>query len=558
MAKNESSKSKAEIYREERKERIAKANKKNAKSIAKRTAAASVTKKVLAIVLAVVIVAGIGWKLVDSFGLVEKATTAVKVGNEKVSSAEFAYYYAAQYNQMSYMANYYSQQGMNLGFDTTIAPDDPSNTTTDADGNTITWDKYFLDAAVDQAQFVEAYYGEAVKNGVTLSEDEQKEINETVEEYRTSAAENNFSINAYLKMNFGAGFNEKLFKEQLEKETIAQNYYNDQQSAFTAGITDDEIAKEYKENAKNYDYANVRYYSFGYTALTAKEGETEDELKARQTEANKETLAKAKEVYAKVTDVDSFVEAVKAYKNEGSDTPSDTDVTVTKNHITYSSAKTSLTEKGADWLFDAARKAGDKTLVEDDNGAYIIICVKPSYNSNSVSVRHCLVEFEAEDENNVTDAEKEAAYKKAKELYDGWLAGDKTEDSFKTLATENSADTGSTENGGLYENIRISDNYVASFIDWSFDDARKAGDSGIIETEYGYHIMYFVSDNTDDVDWKNTIRTEKGDAAFDEYHENLIAEDGDYKVTVNDSATQRVSKTFCKKIKRNLAYSSAS
>lgn len=558
MAKNESSKSKAEIYREERKERIAKANKKNAKSIAKRTAAADVTKKVLAIVLAVAIVAGIGWKLVDSFGLVEKATTAVKIGNEKVSSAEFAYYYAAQYQQMSYMANYYSQQGMNLGFDTTVAPDDPSNTTTDADGNTITWDKYFLDAAVDQAQFVEAYYGEAVKNGVTLSEDEQKEINETVEEYRSSAAENNFSINAYLKANFGAGFNEKLFKEQLEKETLAQNYYNDQQSAFTAGITDDEIAKEYKENAKNYDYANVRYYSFGYTDLTAKEGETEDELKARQTEANKETLAKAKEVYAKVTDVDSFVEAVKAYKNEGSDTPSDTDLTVTKNHITYSSAKTSLTEKGADWLFDAARKAGDKTFVEDDNGAYIIICVKPSYNSNSVSVRHCLVEFEAEDENNVTDEEKEAAYKKAKELYDSWLAGDKTEDSFKTLVTENSADTGSTENGGLYENIRISDNYVSSFIDWSFDDARKAGDSGIIETEYGYHIMYFVSDNTDDVDWKNTIRTEKGNAAFEEYHESLMAEDGDYKVTVNDSTAQRVSKAFCKKIKRNLAYSSAS
>ncbi len=558
MAKNESSKSKAEIYREERKERIAKANKKNAKSIAKRTAAADVTKKVLAIVLAVAIVAGIGWKLVDSFGLVEKATTAVKIGNEKVSSAEFAYYYAAQYQQMSYMANYYSQQGMNLGFDTTVAPDDPSNTTTDADGNTITWDKYFLDAAVDQAQFVEAYYGEAVKNGVTLSEDEQKEINETVEEYRSSAAENNFSINAYLKANFGAGFNEKLFKEQLEKETLAQNYYNDQQSAFTAGITDDEIAKEYKENAKNYDYANVRYYSFGYTDLTAKEGETEDELKARQTEANKETLAKAKEVYAKVTDVDSFVEAVKAYKNEGSDTPSDTDLTVTKNHITYSSAKTSLTEKGADWLFDAARKAGDKTFVEDDNGAYIIICVKPSYNSNSVSVRHCLVEFEAEDENNVTDEEKETAYKKAKELYDSWLAGDKTEDSFKTLVTENSADTGSTENGGLYENIRISDNYVSSFIDWSFDDARKAGDSGIIETEYGYHIMYFVSDNTDDVDWKNTIRTEKGNAAFEEYHESLMAEDGDYKVTVNDSTAQRVSKAFCKKIKRNLAYSSAS
>ncbi len=558
MAKNESSKSKAEIYREERKERIAKANKKNAKSIARRTAAANVTKKVLAIVLAVAIVAGIGWKIVDSFGLVEKASTALKVGDVKVSSAEFAYYYAAQYQQMSYMENYYSQQGVSLGFDTTISPDDPSNTTTDADGNTITWDKYFLDAAVNQAQFVEAYYGEAVKNGVTLSEDEQKEINETIEEYRTSAAENNFSINAYLKANFGAGFNEKLFKEQLEKETLAHNYYDDQQSAFTAGITDEEIEKEYTDNKKNYDYADVRYFAFTYTTLSASEGETEDELKARQTASNDKLLAKAKEVYAKVKDADSLIEAAKAYKNEGSDTPSDSDVTTLTGHITYSTAKSNLTEKGADWLFDAGRKAGDTTLIEGDTAAYILVCVKPSYNSNSVSVRHCLVEFDAEDEDNVTDEEKKEAYDKAKELYDSWLAGEKTEDSFKTLVTENSADTASTETGGLYENIRISDNYVAPFIDWSFDDSRKAGDSGIIETDYGYHIMYFVSDNTDDVDWQQTIRTEKGDAAFDEYHDNLIADDGDYKVTVNDSNAQRVSKTFCKKIKRNLAYSSAS
>lgn len=558
MAKNESSKSKAEIYREERKERIAKANKKNAKSIAKRTAAANVTKKVLAIVVAVAIVLGVAWKFVDSFGLVEKATTAVKIGDEKISTAEFAYYYAAQYQQMSYMASYYSQQGYSLGFDTSLSPDDPSNTTTDADGNTITWNDYFMDAATSRAQFVQAYYEEAVKAGVELSEDEQKEINETIEEYRESAAENNFSLGAYLKANFGEGFNEKTFKAQLEKETLAQNYYNDQQAAYLNGITDEEIKKEYTDNKKNYDYADVRYFAFTYTTLSANEGESEDELKARQTASNNELLAKAKDVYAKVKDADSLIEAAKAYKNEGSDTPSDSDVTTLSSHVTYSTAKSSLTEKGADWLFDAGRKAGDTTLVEGDSAAYIIVCIKPSYNSNSVSVRHCLIEFDAEDEDNVTDEEKKTAYDKAKELYDSWLAGEKTEESFKTLVSENSADTGSTENGGLYENIRITDNYVAEFIDWSFADGRKAGDSGIIETTYGYHIMYFVSDNTDDTDWQNTIRNEKGDAAFDEYNDNLLAEDGEYAITENETWISFAADAFCKKIKRNLAYSSAS
>ena len=493
MAKNESSKSKAEIYREERKERIAKANKKNAKSIEKRNNAAKIAKKVIAVVVVVAIVLGIGWKFVDSFGLIEKATTAMTVGSDKISTAEFAYYYNAQYQQMSYMSSYYAQSGYNIGFDSSKSPDDPTNTTTDADGNKITWAQYFTDSAVERAQFIDAYYKEALKADFKLSEDEQKEIEETVENYRKQAAENNFSLSAYLKASFGEGFNEKTFRKQLEMETIAQNFYNDQKSSFNADVKDSDIEAEYKENAKKYNYADVRFFAFTYTTLSAAEGESEDELKARQTAANDELLAKAKEVYAKCKDADSFIAAVKAYKNEGSDTPSDTDATTLTNHILYSAASSSLTEKGADWLFDGARKAGDITLIEGEKGAYIIMCVKPSYTGNSVNVRHCLIKFNAADEDNVTDEEKKAAYDKAKKLYDSWLGGDKTEDSFKTLVTANSEDTGSVENGGLYENIRITDSYVSEFLDWSFADGRKAGDSGIIETTYGYHIMYFSS-----------------------------------------------------------------
>lgn len=558
MAKNESSKSKAEIYREERKERIAKANKKNAKSIEKRNNAAKIAKKVIAVVVVVAIVLGIGWKFVDSFGLIEKATTAMTVGSDKISTAEFAYYYNAQYQQMSYMSSYYAQSGYNIGFDSSKSPDDPTNTTTDADGNKITWAQYFTDSAVERAQFIDAYYKEALKADFKLSEDEQKEIEETVENYRKQAAENNFSLSAYLKASFGEGFNEKTFRKQLEMETIAQNFYNDQKSSFNADVKDSDIEAEYKENTKKYNYADVRFFAFTYTTLSAAEGESEDELKARQTAANNELLAKAKEVYAKCKDADSFIAAVKAYKNEGSDTPSDADATTLTNHILYSAASSSLTEKGADWLFDGARKAGDITLIEGEKGAYIIMCVKPSYTGNSVNVRHCLIKFNAADENNVTDEEKKAAYDKAKKLYDSWLGGDKTEDSFKTLVTANSEDTGSVENGGLYENIRITDSYVSEFLDWSFADGRKVGDSGIIETTYGYHIMYFVSDNTDDLDWKNTIRTDMGKTAFDEYNENLLADDGSYKVVENETWTSYVSKDFCKKFKKNLAYSSAS
>ena len=33
---------------------------------------------------------------------------------------------------------------------------------------------------------------------------------------------------------------------------------------------------------------------------------------------------------------------------------------------------------------------------------------------------------------------------------------------------------------------------VQTFNDWCFDEARKTGDSGIVKTQFGYHIMYFV------------------------------------------------------------------
>lgn len=557
MAKNETSKSKAEIYREERKARIAKAAKQNAKSIEKRTTASKIIKKVVAVVLAVAIVGGVAWKVVDTLGVIERFATAVEIGDNKVTATEYNYYYSAQYQQMAYYADYYAQSGMNIGYDTTVAPDEQDSTETDEDGNPITWADSFKKSAVNYAQTVISYYNEAVKAGYELSEDEKTEINETIESYREEAATNNYSLNAYLRESFGGGFNEKTFKQQLEMETLAQNYSTDKASELNESISDDEIKAEYDANRKTYDYADVRYYSFAFTTLTAQENETDEALAARQKAANAEVEAEAKAIFDKLTDEASFTAAITAYKNEGAETATDKDYTTLSELATYNSFVTATSEEAADWAFDTARKAGEKTMITGEKAVYIIYSVKPIYAMNSVDVRHCLIEFEAEDTENVTDAEKEATYTKAKALYDEWAAGEKTEESFATFATDNTADTGSAENGGLYEGIRISDNYVEAFEEWSFDPARKAGDTGIVETEYGYHIMYFVSDNTDDLDWENTIRTTKGNEALEAYEEALFAEDGEYAIKEHATWINKVSNDFCDKIRKNLAYSAA-
>lgn len=117
-------------------------------------------------------------------------------------------------------------------------------------------------------------------------------------------------------------------------------------------------------------------------------------------------------------------------------------------------------------------------------------------DSMFVDVRHILVQItggttDEEGNTTYTDEEWAACEEKAQAILDEWLAGEKTEDSFAALAMEKSEDPGSQANGGLYERV-MEGQMVPSFNDWCFDASRKTGDYGLVKTDYGYHVMYFV------------------------------------------------------------------
>ena len=133
---------------------------------------------------------------------------------------------------------------------------------------------------------------------------------------------------------------------------------------------------------------------------------------------------------------------------------------------------------------------------------------------NAVNVRHILIAVEdAADEAAWTAAEQEA-----QALLQQWQDGDATEESFAALATEKTADPGSQSTGGLYENV-YPGQMVEPFENWCFEEGRQTGDTGIVKTDHGYHIMYYVG-QTDYIHWKavaadycrssaaETIRTE--------------------------------------------------
>ena len=112
---------------------------------------------------------------------------------------------------------------------------------------------------------------------------------------------------------------------------------------------------------------------------------------------------------------------------------------------------------------------------------------------NNVSVRHILIQPEGEQDATTGEYSEEAwaaAEEKANEVYALWQE-DPTEENFIALVEEYSTDGGSNTNGGLYENFDTND-MVEEFSDWSFDQTRVYGDTGIVKTSYGYHIMFFM------------------------------------------------------------------
>ena len=116
---------------------------------------------------------------------------------------------------------------------------------------------------------------------------------------------------------------------------------------------------------------------------------------------------------------------------------------------------------------------------------------------------------------------KAAAKIKAEQILDDWKNGDATEDSFAELANTYSDDSGSNTNGGLYEAVKKGQ-MVTNFNDWIFDASRKPGDTGIVESDYGCHIIYFVGDNKEEwyVNIKETITSNK----LNDYMSDLTAD----------------------------------
>jgi len=457
-------------------------------------------------VIGVVVVVAAIVLMVGNSGILQRTLTAKTIGGVKYSAADMQYFYQSAYN--TYANNY--------AFDSSTSVREQVYDQETGQ----TWYDFLMQCATESA----ALGGKARSEGYTLSEEARSQMDSTLSQLNTGWVNYNYSSrDAFVRANFGSYMTYNRLTELLETEYLARDYASAQLEAIEHPDADYEAY--YQEHADDLD--TITYTQFAFQAVvptTDEEGNeielTDEEKAARLEELKPAQKALAEEVKAKL----EAGEDPEALAEEYADQLYSSAVSraSTGSNVSYSSY--------GSWLLDSARKPGDITLSERDAGTsyYYYVAVfegRARDEEPTHTVRHILARAgSASSSETPTQEEYDEAEKKAQSVLDEWEAGEKTEESFTALVTGNSDDTGSAQNGGLISNITSTSSYVESFRDWATDPARKEGDAELVKSEYGWHVMYYVS--TNDPIWRQSVETALGNQDYERMASGAVQEMG--------------------------------
>ena len=486
-------------------------SKKAALQMAKRTRkiATSVIAVVVVVALLVTYVAtgAVRKGFISYLGWPAQTVTALTVTDGKDQKANikvstYNYYFATTYNNMQSQQSQYQKYGLDLSkyhldvdFDKSLS----KQTTKNDDNKEVTWLEYLHDEVLETIKSNYMYYLEAVKANdgkePKITDEQQSDIDDTMKQYKEQAHKYGYTLSAYLVKAMGRGVTEKTFRQEAKIAYIAQNYKNDlSEKKASKTYSEDDYNKYLKENRDDLVSVSIRAF----------ECDTEDDAKAfaKALKSDGSNFTALCSAYAS----SDFYK--KAYKAAGYSTQLDVTKTTLKNQqmaIATADSKDSTKYPGLDWLYSKDRKAGDVKQYST-SVVYVLRPVALS-ETKTVNVRHILIKPETNSKNTsaaqATTKQWNDAKKKAEKILAQYNSGKKTEDAFAQLAKDNSADNNAND-GGLYENV-YPGQMVNSFGNWCFDSSRKSGDVAMVQTDYGYHIMYFVK-QTNMPAWKYTAQ----------------------------------------------------
>ena len=485
---------------------------------------------VIAAAVLVAVIASFVWRS----DFIPKTTTAATIDGEKYTAAEVEYYYQTAYrnfvsnSQYSYFLSYLGlntnatlkSQSINstaaamLGIELPDADAESAEADSEADPlapTGMTWHDYFLDEALDNMRVIQAALKAAEAEGFQYPAGVQAQYDDNMDALKAVAAASGISVSQYLKGNFGAGVTEKVYGEQLMRVLRYSAYADAYQDSLT--YSDSELEEAYGADRNTYDHVSYEVVSFSGAA----ESTTDDE--GNTVEPTEEEAAAALEAAQDLaqTVLDGFQDG-----GDLEELANENDGTYSKNENGTYSAGSVMSE----WLYDSARKSGDASTLADGTVQYVVVFHDRFRDENpTIDIRHILVPLGsgsiAEGEEGYEDEQaqlKADAHAKAEELLAQWQSGEATEDSFAALALKESTD-GSKYDGGLYTEV-YQGRMVTEFNDWCFDAARQSGDTGVVDTQYGSHVMYFSGVNA--ARWQTQVAANLRTEAYTAWEEDLV------------------------------------
>lgn len=489
---------------------------------------------IFVVTIVLVLVMALGLLLqVPLAGMFDRGTTAATVGSHKLSTTEFSYYYIDTIidNYREAYDSYGSYAQYFVGYDMATPLSDQIYDTKEG----TTWADHFIELTLDNIKSTLALYDEAVKNNYEMTEEDQELLDYTIELMDDLATVNQFSsTDAFLRANYGNGATRKSYAEYCNVKTLASSYF----TAYSETL--EYTNEDYREYEKDkYD----TFSSFTFATYTV---EVSDYLTGdKDSSGNYSAEQKAAALEAAKKDAEALKGA--AYKNisEFNEAAKKLDINKDKTSISFSEYKNTLytsiyDEDVKKWVSDTARKKGETTSIEitttttdadnkettETTGFTVTYYVSKNENlMNLVDVQHILIKFQGGTTNSstgevtYTQAEKNAARDKAYGILNEWKKGEATKESFAELAKKWSEDTGSSANGGLYEDV-YPGQMVEAFDNWCFYSNQVPGNTGYIETEYGWHVMYLVE--KDERTYRDfMIDNEMLNKDMEEWHEDL-------------------------------------
>ena len=426
--------------------------------------------------------------------------TYVVINGEKVNKVEFDYVYNTSKN------NYITQYGSYLSY---FGLDTSKDLSTQMYSETLTWQDYFEQNAVESLKQNKALMAEAKAAGFTY--DTTDEYNTFKETIKTSAAAAGVSDKEYVRSIYGSYATMGRIEEYVKNDMVMNAYYQKLQE--DNAPSDDEIQSYYEENKATYDSVDYRLTTIE-ADLPTEPTELADPVEETAADTTGTTDGTAATDSTQDTAYQpSDAEIAKAME-DAKVLADDAEQTVAKDGEAHENEKkSSVNYLISDWLFDDARKAGDTTVITNDNShCYYAVAFEKRYldETPSADVR---VIIPTED-------------KTGEEILEEWKNGAATEDSFAELCKKYTQDTSAVENGGLFEQVTKT-GMTEELSNWIFDSSRQAGDTVAITVSDTTYVLYYIGQ--DQPEWKINIKNTLVSDTMSQHMQDITAD-----VTVED------------------------